>query len=32
MVRKIFALSGSIFITPGPFSIMKTAVVKEIGG
>ncbi len=31
-VRKIFALSGSIFITPGPFSIMRALVVKELGG
>jgi len=32
LVRKIFAFTGSIFITPGPFSIMRTKIVKELGG
>jgi cellulose synthase/poly-beta-1,6-N-acetylglucosamine synthase-like glycosyltransferase len=32
ILRKTFAHLGSIFITPGPFSIMRTSVVKELGG
>lgn len=32
VLRKAFAFLGSIFITPGPFSILKASVVKELGG
>lgn len=32
LVRKIFSLNGSIFITPGPFTIMRTKVVKKLKG
>lgn len=30
--RFIFAALGSAFITPGPFSIFRTSVVRELGG
>jgi cellulose synthase/poly-beta-1,6-N-acetylglucosamine synthase-like glycosyltransferase len=30
--RFIFAAIGSVFITPGPFSIFRTKVVRELGG
>jgi cellulose synthase/poly-beta-1,6-N-acetylglucosamine synthase-like glycosyltransferase len=30
--RFIFALLGSAFITPGPFSIFRASVVRELGG
>lgn len=30
--RFIFAALGSAFITPGPFSVFRTAVVRELGG
>jgi cellulose synthase/poly-beta-1,6-N-acetylglucosamine synthase-like glycosyltransferase len=31
-MRNAFAGLGSIFITPGPFSIFRTAKVRELGG
>lgn len=31
-IRYVFALLGSVFITPGPFSIFRAAVVRELGG
>ncbi len=31
-MRKVFAILDSIFVTPGPFSIMKTQVIKDVGG
>lgn len=30
--RFIFAALGSAFITPGPFSIFRTSIVKDLGG
>lgn len=30
--RFVLAALGSVFITPGPFSIFRTSVVKELGG
>ena len=30
--RFILAVLGSTFITPGPFSIFRTAIVRELGG
>jgi cellulose synthase/poly-beta-1,6-N-acetylglucosamine synthase-like glycosyltransferase len=30
--RFIFAALGSAFITPGPFSIFRTSIVRDIGG
>jgi len=30
--RFTFAALGSVFITPGPFSIFRTSVVRELGG
>ena len=30
--RFIMAALGSVFITPGPFSIFRTAIVRELGG
>ena len=30
--RFIFAALGSVFITPGPFSIFRTSVIRELGG
>lgn len=30
--RFILAALGSVFITPGPFSIFRTAVIRELGG
>jgi cellulose synthase/poly-beta-1,6-N-acetylglucosamine synthase-like glycosyltransferase len=30
--RFIFAALGSVFITPGPFSIFRAAVIRELGG
>jgi cellulose synthase/poly-beta-1,6-N-acetylglucosamine synthase-like glycosyltransferase len=29
--RFIFAVIGSVFITPGPFSIFRTSVIRELG-
>ncbi|KKW24383.1 MAG: Glycosyltransferase involved in cell wall biogenesis [Candidatus Kaiserbacteria bacterium GW2011_GWB1_52_6] len=30
--RFIFAALGSVFITPGPFSIFRTSIVRRLGG
>jgi cellulose synthase/poly-beta-1,6-N-acetylglucosamine synthase-like glycosyltransferase len=30
--RFVFAVLGSLYITPGPFSIFRTSVVRELGG
>jgi cellulose synthase/poly-beta-1,6-N-acetylglucosamine synthase-like glycosyltransferase len=30
--RFVFAALGSTYVTPGPFSIFRTAVIREIGG
>lgn len=30
--RYVFASLGSIFITPGPFSIFRASVIREVGG
>ena len=30
--RFIFAGLGSVFITPGPFSVFRTSVIRELGG
>ena len=30
--RFIFAALGSVFITPGPFSIFRTSIVRDLGG
>ena len=30
--RFVFSLLGSAFITPGPFSIFRTSVVRDLGG
>ena len=31
-IRRAFSFLGSIFITPGPFSIFRTQVFRELGG
>ncbi len=31
-IRKVFALLGSVYITPGPFSFFRREVFAEIGG
>lgn len=30
--RYVFASLGSIFITPGPFSLFRTSVIRQVGG
>ena len=30
--RFVFAALGALYITPGPFSILRTSVVRELGG